>query len=277
MSAFAGPLSAVNPNVNAPNFAENFSLAASNISIIVPVGVEQVGAFAFDLQENNDVLLDNDIPDHYLEDNTAAQDHIAVKPDIVTLSGWVVELNLPNGGLKTIIGALTTATNGLSQLPIFLGTQTPGAVQALQAAISQAQSVVIQVEQAVARAAQLANLLIGLVSGQQLNRQQAAYLQLRSLRDAGIIFTVYSQFQTHYNMTIESLRFVQPPDSQGWSRVVVRMKKMNVIGDAGAPNYEANLSSPVASAQGQAPTQNGPTAGSAPGAGVTTSSALAVP
>lgn len=266
----SGPLAAINPNVNAPNFVQNFSNAISRCFILIPEGVAQIGSFAFSVRENEEQDLEAEIPDHFLEDNTAAHDHIAIKPVRTTLSGYVGELVLPASTLKTILGVLTAATNGLSQLSIFLGAQTPGNIQALQKAISQAESVAVQVGQTIARAAQLSNILAGLLSGPSRNKQQQAYLQLKAYWQAGIIFTVHTPFETLTNMAIESIHVVSPPDSKDWSRFVVRMKQLQFIGDAGTPNYASNLSAPVAIAQGQQPTNLGATAGSALSAAGTT-------
>jgi hypothetical protein len=269
-----GPLVGAVANVNAPNFVQNFSDAIQNSTIIIPEGVEQIASFAFDYRETEEVLLESEITEHWLEDNTTASDHIGVRPTVVTLTGWVVELNMPKGILLTILGALQSATNSLSVLPVFLGAKTPGAAQKIEQAISQAQNVVVQVEQAVARAAQLANLLSGLLGGDSRDKQQKAYLQLKAYQQARIIFTVVTPFETHINMAIESIRATQPSDSTGWSKFIVRMKQINFVGDNNQPNYSATLSSPVASAQGQAATTNGATTGSS---GPTVSSNLAVP
>ncbi len=257
-------LAGVPVNVNAPNFVQNFANAIENCSIIVPQGVQQIGSFAFDYRESEEVDLENELSVHYLEDNTAVSDHIAIRPDVVALTGYVAELTMPSGLLALLLSGLQAATNGLSQLPIFLGAKTPGAVQKLEQAISQAQSVVVQVEQAVARAAQIANALSGLLSGPARNKQQAAYLQLRALRDAGILFTIVTPFQTHYNMAIRSLRATNPKETKEWSKFIVVLQQVNIIG-TGQPDYAANLSSPVASAQGQASTSVGATAGAAAG------------
>lgn len=262
-SAPTSPIPGATPNRNSLDFVSNWSEAIRNCSIVIPNGVKQIGAFAFDYKDTEQVELDSEITDHWLEDNTAAQDHIGVKPAIVTLSGFVSELTLPHGLLAILAGDLQAATNGLTQLPIFLGTQTPGAVQAMELAISQVQSAVVQVEQTVARAAQIANVLSGLLNGPARNKQQTAFLQLQALQQARIIFTVVTPYQTFYNMAIEALHAVQPPDSQFWSKFTVRLKQLNFVGDTGTPNYAANLSSPVASAQGQAPVNLGPTAGRA--------------
>ncbi len=276
----SNPLAPVDPNVNAPDFVNQFYDAVSRCSILVPEGVAQIGSFAFDYRETEEEDIEAEIPDHWLEDNTAAHDHIAVKPVRVTLSGFVGELVLPASGWRTILGALTAATNLLSQLPVFLGTQTPGNEQAVAEAISQAQSVVVQVGQTVARAAQLANVLSGLLSGPSRNKQQQAFVQLKAYCQAGIIFTVHTPFETLTNMAIESVRATSPQDSKDWSKFVVRMKQLQFVGGAGAPNYASNLSAPVAVAQGQAPTNLGATAGAAfgrAGEALTVATKLVVP
>lgn len=256
-------LQAVNPNVNAPDFVEQFNQVISKCSIIIPEGVAQIGSFAFDYRESEEEDLESEIPDHWLEDNTFANDTIGVKPVRVTLSGYVGELVMPALTLKTILGALTAATNALTILPVFLGAQTPGNTQALNQAISQAQNVVVQVGQTIARAAQLANVLAGLLSGPSRNKQQQAFVQLKAYWQARIIFTVHTPYETLTNMAIESIRTTSPPDSKDWTKFVVRMKQLQFVGTSSQPNYAANLSSPVAVAQGQFLTNVGATAGSA--------------
>lgn len=280
----AGPLNplaaTVVSNENAVDFVQQFSDAVSRCSIVIPEGVAQIGSFAFDYRENEEEDLEAEITDHWLEDNTAAHDHIAVKPVRVTLSGYVGELVLPALTLKTLLGQLTAATNLLTVLPVFLGAQTPGNVQAIEQAISQAQSVVVQVGQTIARAAQLANILSGLLSGPSRNKQQQAFVQLKAYWQAGIIFTVHTPFETLTNMAIENIRVVSPPESRDWSKFVVRMKQLQFVGGASTPNYAANLSAPVAVAQGQAPTNLGATAGAAlgrAGEALTVAAKLAIP
>jgi hypothetical protein len=265
LAAPNSPLAAVDPNVNAPDFVQQFSAAADRCTILIPEGVAQIGSFAFDYRETEEEELESEITDHWLEDNVVAHDHIAIKPIRVMMSGFVGELVMPASSLKTILGALTAATNALSQLPVFLGAQTAGNVQALQLAISQAQGVVVQVGQTVARAAQLANILNGLVNGPARNRQQQAFLQLKAYQQAGIIFTVHTPFETLTNMAIESFRPVSPADSKDWSKFTLRMKQLNFVGGRATPNYAATLSAPVAVAQGQRPTNVGATQGSALG------------
>lgn len=50
--------------------------------------------FIFDLKEDYRLNLNCDITDHYVENNSAKQDHIALKPIIIEVSGQIAEKNL---------------------------------------------------------------------------------------------------------------------------------------------------------------------------------------
>jgi len=47
--------------------------------------------YLFDIIESNQIEAEADITDHYVEDNSACQDHMALKPIRYTLSGFVAE------------------------------------------------------------------------------------------------------------------------------------------------------------------------------------------
>src|SRR5574344_1553116 len=47
--------------------------------------------YLFDIITNNDLVAEADITDQYVEDNTARQDHMALKPLEYTLRGFVSE------------------------------------------------------------------------------------------------------------------------------------------------------------------------------------------
>ena len=52
--------------------------------VVTPLNAFGVGGFVFDSEGDTTVNLSADITDHYLEDNTSVQDHIAIKPKRVT-------------------------------------------------------------------------------------------------------------------------------------------------------------------------------------------------
>lgn len=64
------------------------------VGISAVKGNNQYTGFIFDLKEDYSLTLTSDITDHFTEDNSAIQDHIALKPIIVEVSGKVAEKNL---------------------------------------------------------------------------------------------------------------------------------------------------------------------------------------
>jgi len=52
-----------------------------------------VPTLMFHYEGENTVQIDSDITDHYVEDNTAIADNIALKPEIITVNGFIGELN----------------------------------------------------------------------------------------------------------------------------------------------------------------------------------------
>ena len=101
-------ISSLNKNLSITPAA--YSAAIAKYVYMAPQGVGQIDAFAFDYQTTNQVRLENEITDHYLEDNSAVQDHIAIKPNIVILRGYVAELVLKVNVISAVLG---TVENGL--------------------------------------------------------------------------------------------------------------------------------------------------------------------
>ena len=60
---------------------------------------EDIGYFIFDIDGTVTHQLESDITDHYVEDNTAVQDHIALRPEKITLKNYQGELLFGNDNL----------------------------------------------------------------------------------------------------------------------------------------------------------------------------------
>lgn len=263
--ASALTLATLNNNVNAPDVVTSYISAFNGRTVIAPQGVGQIGAFAFDYQSDDEVDLSSEIPDHFLESNAAASDHIALKPYVVVARGFVAELSLSAAVGAALNAILLGVQNGLSAVPAYTGGYTPGAVQALQRAVSRATQTAIAIEQAVSRAAQVASFFR---AGPALNRQQAAFFQLASLRDARVIFTVKTPWQVFPNMAIEHLRVIQPKETKDWTDFAVTMKQIQFTDDVSLSFFSSNFGGRAAS-DAQDLTQNGGTLGTAPAAGAT--------
>ena len=83
--------------------------------------------FLFDLKEDYRLSLNSDITDHYVENNRAIQDHIALKPITIEVSGKVSEVNLNTpydeqealDSAKKALNAIDSYYNRLGSLPQF--------------------------------------------------------------------------------------------------------------------------------------------------------------
>lgn len=253
----AAQLRVVNSNVNAKDMVAQYDLAFNGRTILAPKGVQQIGSFAFDYKGTDIVSMSNDVTDHWLEDNTAVQDHIGVKPAMVTISGFISELAISSSLLLSISTTLNAVQNGLTRVNNYTGNYTPGAVVSMQKAITQAQAVAVQIEQAVARAAQVAAFF---QNGPVMSKQQAAYFQLSSLRLARIVFTVYTPFQVFYNMAITEMKATQSDKTKTMSDFTVTMKQLNFLGGESVSKYYADYGGRAAQSK-QLKSFNGLTAG----------------
>lgn len=221
-------------NTNSPGAADLYQTFLVQGEVAAPLGVKQIGPFAFDFEGDDGVNLENEITDHWLEDNTAAQDHIGIKPVTISLKGRISELTFSASSIGTISAVLSTVENALSQADAYLGAYTPGVTQKLLTTITQVQGIAIQIEQAAARIAQIANFY---PSGPQRNKQQTAFAMLSALRNARTVFTVFTPFQVFYDMVIMSVHASQPAGMKTISDFSVQMKQLQFTSDLSQSSF----------------------------------------
>lgn len=232
-------------DINVPGAANIYNEIFFNRVIVAPLGVKQIGPFAFDYEGEESVDLENDITDHVLEDNTSVQDHVGVRPIIISMRGYVSDLALANSVATSISAALTSVENTLSQAPAFLGKYTVGSTQSILKAITQAQSISIQIEQAAARVAQIASFFPS--SGNHLNKQQAAFATLSALSQARTVFTAYTPYQVFPNMIIQSLTASQPAWTKTQSDFRVKMKQLRFTNNLSTAAFQRQFGGRAAS------------------------------
>lgn len=250
-------LDILNNNQNVSGVSTNYQTALTAGGIVAPPGVLQISGFAYDDEQEDHVILGNEITDHWVEDNTAVQDHIGLKPVVISLKGRISELTFSVTQQGLILGALAAVENTLSQVPAYIGTYTPGVAQTLLTAITQAQNIAVQIEQAAARLQQLASFF---APGPQRNKQQTAFATLSALRNARVFFTVYTPFQVFYNMAIENIDAVQPSGTRTVSDFTVTMKQIQFTNTLSQSSFQAQYGGRAVAGY-QPPTSNGVTAG----------------
>lgn len=226
----------------------------ANKYVVKPKTAQGIGGFVFDYEGDTTVRLHADITDHYAEDNSAIQDHVAVNPTRLTLRGFVGEvvLKAPTG----IVGALNAVQTRLTQVPAYLGKYTPGAVQKIAAVVTSTQRVVNTIDQSLARVKNVVGLFDKSVLGR--SKQEQAYYKLQALFVTHQVVIVATPYGTLNNMCIEDVIFFQDEKTKEWSDITVIMKQLRFVT---VQNANLDLRAGRNAQQAQTQTPNGTTKG----------------
>lgn len=182
-----------------------------------------IGSFVFDYAGEVSSTLRADITDHYAEDNTVFQDHIALTPIRVTMKGLIGELvqGPVAGGIAGLLGGLQSS---LTTVNAYIGGKTPQAITKASKAITQVQKVTTQISSAVSKGKSLIDFLnFGALSNV---KQAVAYRRLEAMWENRTPFRIHTPYKIYENMVIEELKATQPEDTKYLSEFTVTLKQM---------------------------------------------------
>ncbi len=191
--------------------------------VVSPLNAFGMGGYVFDIMGEATTKLDSDVTDHYTEDNKAVQDHIARKPKIVTLRGYVGELVYENDGESTAQNILQSATKKLSEITTFLPT--------ISTMVTQGRNVIenknLSFSEGVASSADIYGIIKNIIgSTGDLANQQKAYRYFCACREQGVLLAIQTPWEFMTNMAIMSVTAIQGEDSQEISDFAVTYKQM---------------------------------------------------
>ncbi len=176
--------------------------------------------FLFDFETENQINLQADITDHFTEENDTLNDQIALRPDKITTSGFVSELNNVVPDIlkipKLAAEKLVSVPEYLPELSVTAQLVYNNAFQAYQAAASIAASAVSAY-----------NNLRGEDSDPTQTKQQEAFLKFYGWFKERTLFTVQTPWVILENMAIESLRAMQDEDTNSITDFQITFKKIN--------------------------------------------------
>lgn len=203
----------------------------------------QAPGLLFHYEGENTIMLDSDITDHFVEDNTAIQDQIALKPEMINTAGFIGELNdigparlIP---LKKIAAKLTS-----------IGAYTPGLSATAILAYNEA-AFLYATGEAVGNAAVSAwSTLSGgspsgpgqtIINGNGLSvpfgktqtAQQKMFQQFYGYWRERTLFTVQTPWAIFTNCAIKSLRAIQDAETEVISTFEVSFKPLRFASSAG--------------------------------------------
>lgn len=180
-----------------------------------------IAGFLFDVVEDDNSDLESDITDYFIEDNSSIQDHIALRPETVTISGKVAELvkaTIQNRPVAKVANPLPLVAGLVPQL-------TPQA-ENNEAAV-QAQTVQ---EKAAITDTQSLWGYYNSRSPQQPNQTKQSYIYgyFYQLWKGRQLFTIETPWGFFTNMAIQSMSATQGAETRVVSSFTITFKKIRV-------------------------------------------------
>jgi len=210
--------------------------------------------FVFNYEGEQTVQIESDITDHYVEDNTAIQDQISLKPEIITTHGYIGELT---DIAPEILAPLEFLANKLTVIDAYTPVLSTSARIAYNNAFQLYQIVQNTVAQAVSAWSSINssqgenvissnglgigfNPLTGQVSGNQ-NKQQIAFQQLYGYWSNQILFTIQTPWAIFEHMAIQRLRAIQDAETKMITDFEISFKMIRFASSRVVPGLRSPL------------------------------------
>lgn len=210
--------------------ATDLDILAQSVNkyIVTPLNAFGLGGFVFDIEGETSVNLTAEITDHYLEDNSAVQDHIAIRPKKVTLKSYVGELVFREDESTD-----TFVQKAVQKLTTLVAYRPPLARSAQQA--------IDFIKEGKVGDLSLDNITLETINkttdywafvknlGPNQSRQQRAYMYFKALYQGKFLVSVQTPFEFMNNMAIESVTAIQPEGSIYFSDFSITLKEIRTV------------------------------------------------
>lgn len=214
-----------------------------NKFLVKPANTTGIAGYLFDIDLNQEVTGENDITDHFVEDNTAIQDHIAVRPRQFRLTGLVAEV-VDNFSPHTALEFAEKLGPKLLPNSDIAPSFTPG-VQLAQRAIQGDTADTLEVvgsQLAGENFTQSANIFSALRdnipssfeepginffdAANRQSKQKQAYQFFEALRQQKALISANTPYGFFDNLAITSVSFRQGRETLYRSEVTIQLKEM---------------------------------------------------
>lgn len=246
-------LQSLNLNNSQSSVIQNITRMVSNVVnqyIVRPTGnnpTTGISGFVFDVVAEEEVILESEITDHYVESNYAVQDHIAQKPVRFIAKGYVADITdlFPN----TLLSMLTTIQS-LASIGSFA---TAFSVQATET-YNKIANAVQPLANYVAQAKNVFSILSN--SSTTANKQQQAYQTFYNFWLNRQKCSVEGPWGVLYDMVIERVNPVQDENTRFITQFTVSFKQLRTVDThfiSALINNPAGSGSILGALQGQFP------------------------
>lgn len=203
--------------------------------------LQQPPALLFHYEGEQTVALESDITDHYIEDNTALQDQISLKPETITTHGFIGELNnVAPVGLQTIqqvADKLTTISGYVPSLSVTALLAYNEAFFLYQIGAN-AKNSAVAAWNSIGPGTGGGESVIGStgikVQSSQ-NQQQQMFQQFYGYWRNRTLFTVQTPWAVFQNMAIKNLRAIQDATTNVITDFEVTFKMIRIASTSTSP------------------------------------------
>lgn len=203
--------------------AKNFIATAANRITVKPTGDKDtrgINGFVFDIVADESVSFESDITDHYVEDNFAVQDNIALRPLRISVRGFVGEV------VDVYPSQLLGILSNIQSLQGLTG-YTPAFTQQATQVYTKIAGVAAQVGTYISQAQSLFSIFGG--NSTQATKQQKAYQAFYAFWRSRRMCTVETPFGIFRDMAIESVTASQSAETKLVSDFSVSFKKIRTV------------------------------------------------
>lgn len=194
---------------------------AGDMFLVAPEKL-QTEVYIFDTRGDEEVTLESDITDNWVEGNSTMQDHIGLKPETITLTGYVGELNTTP---RTEEQAVFETTSYINQAVAPLVPQLTAQSQEIFNRMQETYDVYNKANSTVDR---IEKTLKNIPVPEEASRQQQAFGKFYEMWKTRQLSTIYTPFGAYNSMAIEKITAKQNEDSCWISEFSVTFKKVRI-------------------------------------------------
>ena len=198
----------------------------TNKFVVSPILNLGIAGFVFDIPKETRIDLKSESTDHFAEDNSSIQDHIAIRPNIITTGGFIGELKYEQDDPKSPITELAEKLVTInSYIPVLTN-----AAQSLRTGIQTAQAEKLSLETLGAAT----NSAVDIFSAYQtLNppdtEQAKAFNFFRAIRDARQLVAIDTPWGFFNNLVVDTITAIQPQESKSITDFNITLKEFRTV------------------------------------------------
>ena len=194
---------------------------AGDMFLVAPENL-QTEVYIFDTRGDEEVVLESEITDNWVEDNSTMQDHIGLKPETITLTGYVGELKTtPKTKEQAYYETASSIVQAMTPLLPQLTTQS-------QYVFNRAQETYDIYNKANRTVDRIENALSEIPVPEEASKQQQAFGKFYEMWKTRQLSTVYTPFGAYNSMAIEKVTAKQSEDGVYISEFSVTFKKVRI-------------------------------------------------